>query len=101
MTGNYMHGESGKFPKCYGPRMRGCRSTLNPKRPLVQASQTFEGCPPSQRLEVLAEVVGADEGQDTALQALRVAAVKILTVASLTFGSSARPARWSRGGRFW
>lgn len=41
MTGNYMHGESGKFPKCYGPRMRGCGSTLNPKRPLVQASQTF------------------------------------------------------------
>ena len=32
----------------------------------------LEGCPPSQRLEVLGEVIGGDEGQDVGLERLEV-----------------------------
>ena len=43
----------------------------------------LEGGSPPQRLEVLGEVVGRDEGQDVGCEALQVASWKTFTVASL------------------
>ena len=67
-----------------------------------QASQMFlEECLPLQRFEMFGEVVGGDEAEHMNLETFDVFIVEGLTVASLTFGSFARLARWSRDDRGW
>src|SRR3954452_16107205 len=56
---------------------------------------------PSQRLEVLGEVVGGNEGQDVGAERFQVGVVEDLDGGVLHRGSSARLGRSSRDGRAW